>query len=144
MRISTRGRYGVRFLVDLAQSAGETHVPLAAIAERQRISARYLEHVAVILRRMGYVRSIKGASGGYALAREPADIPIGDVLRALEGDILVVDDPLPGETEGPLARCVRSVVYDRLNRRIADIVDRLTLADIVGGEGTDRPPMYYI
>jgi len=97
MKISTRGRYGVRLLIDLAEHADQNHVPLAQVAERQKVSARYLEQVAVILKRAGYIRSIKGASGGYALARNPADIVIGDVLRTLEGDMLVVDNPRPGE-----------------------------------------------
>ncbi|HOF85139.1 MAG TPA: Rrf2 family transcriptional regulator, partial [Treponemataceae bacterium] len=80
MKISTRGRYGVRLLIDLAEHADQSHVPLAQIADRQKVSARYLEQVAVILKRAGYIRSIKGASGGYTLSRNPVDIMIGDVL----------------------------------------------------------------
>jgi Rrf2 family protein len=96
MKISTRGRYGVRLLIDLAEHAGEDHVSLAGIAGRQHISIRYLEQVAVILRRSGFIRSVKGASGGYSLAKKSEDINIGEVLRILEGDMLVVDPPLPG------------------------------------------------
>lgn len=144
MKISTRGRYGVRLLIDLAEHMDESHIPLAQIAERQHVSSRYLEQVAVILKRAGYIRSVKGASGGYALARNPADIVIGDVLRVLEGDMLVVDNPRPGEQESPLQRCIRSVVYSCLNERVASIVDSISLASIVGTRDTDPAPMYYI
>lgn len=144
MKISTRGRYGVRLLIDLAEHMDESHIPLARIAERQNVSARYLEQVAVILKRAGYIRSVKGASGGYALARTPPDIVIGDVLRVLEGDMLVVDNPHPGEEENAFQRCIRSMVYSPLNERVASIVDSISLASIVGTRDVDLAPMYYI
>lgn len=144
MRISTRGRYGIRLLIDLADRSNEPHVTLASIAERQSISARYLEQVAVILRRAGYIRSVKGASGGYTLARAPADIVIGDALRVLEGDMLVVDNLRPDETENPLQRCIRLAVYNRLNDRISAVIDRLTLASMLGTVDPDESYMYFI
>lgn len=144
MKISTRGRYGVRLLIDLAEHADESHVTLASIAERQCISARYLEQVAVILRRSGYIRSVKGASGGYTLARSPSEIVIGDVLRVLEGDILIVDDLRPGETENKLQRCIRNTVYNRLNDRISGVVDRITLSSMPGTVDPDASYMYFI
>lgn len=144
MKISTRGRYGVRLLIDLAEHASEPHVALASIAERQNISARYLEQVAVILRRTGYIRSVKGASGGYTLAKRPADIVIGDVLRVLEGDMIIVDDLRPGEVENKLQRCIRTTVYNRLNSRIANVVDRVTLASMLGTVDPDSSYMYFI
>jgi Rrf2 family transcriptional regulator, cysteine metabolism repressor len=144
MKISTRGRYGVRLLIDLAEHMSESHVALASIAERQNISARYLEQVAVILRRTGYIRSVKGASGGYTLAMRPSDIVIGDVLRVLEGDMLIVDDLRSGETENKLQRCIRTTVYNRLNDRIANVVDRVTLASMLGTVDPDESYMYFI
>jgi Rrf2 family protein len=144
MKISTRGRYGIRLLIDLAEHAGEDHVALIGVAERQNISIRYLEQVAVILRRAGYIRSIKGASGGYALARRPQDIVIGDVLRTLEGDMLVVDPPLPGKSETKLQRCIRLTVFDRLNDRISAVIDHKTLASLVGTVDPDESYMYFI
>ena len=134
MKISTRGRYGVRLLIDLAEHPKEDRVALAVIAERQRISVRYLEQVAVILRRAGFIRSVKGASGGFALALPPTEIIIGDALRALEGDVLVADPAPAGIRESPYRECVRSMVYDRLNERIAAVVDRLTLASLLASE----------
>ena len=144
MKISTRGRYGVRLLIDLAEHADQSHVPLAQIADRQKVSARYLEQVAVILKRAGYIRSIKGASGGYALSRNPVDIMIGDVLRTLEGDMLVVDNPRPGEEESLLHRCIRTSVYSCLNERIASVIDTISLSSLVGTRDDADSPMYYI
>ncbi len=144
MKISTRGRYGVRLLLDLAREGGDSHTPLAVIAERQHISARYLEQVAVVLRRGGYIRSVKGASGGYVLAKLPVDIIIGDVLRLLEGDILVVDPYRPEENETSFQRCIRGMVYDRLNDTVAGVLDRLTLAGMIGGHDPDEGYMFFI
>jgi Rrf2 family protein len=144
MKISTRGRYGIRLLIDLAEHMQEAHVPLAIVAERQEISVRYLEQVVIILRRAGFIRSVKGASGGYALARSPQDIIIGDVLRVLEGDMLMVDPPLSGIRESKIRRCIRLTVYDRLNERIAGIIDRKTLASILGTVDPDDSYMYFI
>jgi Rrf2 family protein len=144
MKISTRGRYGIRLLIDLAEHPGEDHVALANVAERQGISVRYLEQVVIILRRAGFIRSVKGASGGYALARSPQDINIGDVLRVLEGDMLVVDPPLSGVPESKYQRCIRTTVFDRLNERIAAVIDRKTLASVVGTVDPDESYMYFI
>ncbi|MDR1931470.1 MAG: Rrf2 family transcriptional regulator [Spirochaetales bacterium] len=134
MKISTRGRYGIRLLVDLAEHSNEPHVALAGVAERQNISVRYLEQVAVLLRRAGFIRSVKGASGGYALAKSPEEIVIGDALRVLEGDMLVADPPDPNTEETKLQRCIRVAVLDRLNERIARVLDRQTLASLAGND----------
>jgi Rrf2 family protein len=144
MKISTRGRYGIRLLIDLAEHSGEEHVSLASIAERQNISIRYLEQVAVILRRSGFIRSVKGASGGYTLARKPEDIIVGNVLRILEGDMLVVDPPLPGVKETKIQRCIRTAVFDRVNSRIASVIDKKNLASMVGTSDPDESYMYFI
>jgi Rrf2 family protein len=144
MKISTRGRYGIRLLIDLAEHAGEDHVPLASVARRQGISIRYLEQVAVILRRAGFIRSVKGASGGYSLARNPEDIIVGEALRELEGDMLVVDPPRAGVKESKLQRCIRITVFDRINTRIASVIDNKTLASITGTVDPDESYMYFI
>jgi Rrf2 family protein len=144
MKISTRGRYGLRLLIDLAGHSGEPRVSLASVAERQNISIRYLEQVAVILRRSGFIRSIKGASGGYALARPAREIFLGEVLRVLEGDMLVVDPPLPGQAETRLQRCLRITVFDRLNERIAALIDKKDLASVAGAGDPGESYMYFI
>jgi Rrf2 family protein len=144
MKISTRGRYGVRLLIDLAEHNDESHVSLASVAARQKISIRYLEQVAVILRRSFFIRSVKGASGGYTLARPPEDIIIGDALRELEGDMQIVDPPLPRIQETKIQRCIRQMVFDRLNKRIANVIDSKTLASVVGTVDPDESYMYFI
>jgi Rrf2 family protein len=144
MKISSRGRYGIRLLVDLAEYAGEPHIPLAVVAERKGISIRYLEQVAIILRRSGFIRSVKGASGGYVLSRPAEDIILGDVLRVLEGDMMVVDPPLPGNQETPFQRCIRTAVFDRMNEGIARIIDRKPLSEIVCTGESDESFMYFI
>ncbi|MDR2467693.1 MAG: Rrf2 family transcriptional regulator [Spirochaetaceae bacterium] len=144
MRISSRGRYGVRLLIDLAQHAIDSHVTLASVAARQNVPVRYLEQVAIILRRTGFIRSVKGASGGYSLARDPAEIVVGDVLRTLEGDMLIIDPPLPGECETKYAATVRRVVFDKLNKKIAAIIDRETIATLIGADIANESYMYCI
>jgi Rrf2 family protein len=144
MKISTRGRYGVRLLIDLAEHLSESHVSLASVAERQGISIRYLELVAVILRRAGFIRSVKGASGGYALARRPDDIILGDALRVLEGDMLVIDPPIPNTAETRFQRCIRTTVFEQLNGRIAAVIDRKVLSSVVGTIDPDASYMYFI
>jgi Rrf2 family protein len=144
MKISTRGRYGIRLLIDLAENINEPHVSLASVAERQKISIRYLEQVAVILRRSGFIRSVKGASGGYTLAKSPQEINIGDALRVLEGDMLVVDPPLPGVKESKLERCIRITVFNRLNDRIASVIDHENLASLAGTVDPGDSYMYFI
>lgn len=149
MKISTRGRYGVRLLIDLAErrsteQGGAEIVTLSEIGERQHISVRYLEQVAVLLRRAGYIRSLKGPAGGFSLIRAPETITVGEVLRILEGDILIVDPPAPGEKESPLQRCIRTAIYDRLNARIARLLDTTTIASIIGTVDPDESYMYFI
>jgi Rrf2 family protein len=144
MKISTRGRYGIRLLVDLAEHAGESHIPLVVVAERKGISIRYLEQVAIILRRSGFIRSVKGASGGYALNRPARDIILGDVLRVLEGDMLVVDPPLPNIPETRLQRCIRTAVFDRMNEGIARVINKKSLSEIVCNGDGEESFMYFI
>jgi Rrf2 family protein len=144
MKISTRGRYGIRLLIDLTERAGESHIPLAETAARQNISLRYLEQLAVILRRSGFIRSVKGASGGYVLAKPAEEIIIGDVLRILEGDMLVADPPEPGKPESRLQRCIRITVLDRLNARIAKVIDNKSLASFAGTVDPDESYMFFI
>ncbi|MDR1143212.1 MAG: Rrf2 family transcriptional regulator [Spirochaetaceae bacterium] len=142
MKISTRGRYGTRLLIDLAEHLDESHVSLASAAERQGISLRYLEQLAVILKRAGFIRSVKGASGGYVLARPPEEIVLGDVLRVLEGDMLVADPAENGAKETKLQRCIRLLVLDKLNSKIAQVIENKTLASVAGAG--HETYMYYI
>jgi Rrf2 family protein len=142
MKLSTSLKYGMRLLIDLGEHKNDGLVTLASIAERQNISIRYLEQVAVTLRRAGFIRSVKGSQGGYALLRDPCDIIIGDAMRAIEGDMLVVDPPASSETK--LERTIRRIVFEPLNKCIAEIIDKENLAGLAGTKDSGDSYMYFI
>ena len=91
MKLSTKGRYGLRALIDLALYSETEPVSINTIAERQGLSERYLEQLMALLKKNGIVKSIRGASGGYSLAKPASEISVGDILRALEGNLEPVD-----------------------------------------------------
>lgn len=91
MKLSTKGRYGLRALIDLAQYSAEAPVSITSISARQDLSERYLEQLMSMLKKAGLVRSVRGAGGGYVLAKDMAEISVGDVLRALEGSLEPVE-----------------------------------------------------
>jgi len=133
MKLSTKGRYGLRAMVDLAVNSSVDHVALYSIAERQNISVNYLEQVFSILRKAGLVKSVKGAQGGYTLSDNPSNIKVGVILRALEGNLSVVDEE---SEDGDLSadsiqRCLKVNIWDKINDSINSIVDSLTLEELV-------------
>ncbi len=130
--ISTKGRYGMRAMLDLTIHSAEEKVSLSSIAERQNISVNYLEQVFAALRKAGLVKSIKGAQGGYVLGRPPASITVGEILRALEGDLRIAGDyeQGQGQTRNSYEYCIRINVWDKLEESIRQIVDSLTLEDL--------------
>jgi len=91
MRLSTRGRYGTRLMVDLAQHYADGPIPLTEIAKRQNLSAKYLEQLIILLKGGDLIRSARGRRGGYMLARKPVEISIGEIVETLEGNLAVVD-----------------------------------------------------
>lgn len=149
MKLSTKGRYGLRAMLDLAIHSKETHVALFSIAERQDVSENYLEQVFATLRKAGLVKSIKGAQGGYVLADQPANIRIGTILRALEGDLSITDTSGAAEdpAEDSIQYCIQVNVWDRINESINNLVDAMTLEDLVDEYNklnTSSGFMYYI
>ena len=91
MRLSTRGRYGTRLMVDLAQHYADGPIPLAEIAKRQDLSAKYLEQLIILLKGTGLIRSTRGRRGGYMLSRRPDEINLGEIIETLEGRLAIVD-----------------------------------------------------
>ena len=87
MKLSTKGRYGLRAIVDLASNSQDGAVCISSIAQRQNLSESYLEQLMSLLRKAGIIESVRGAGGGYRLARPPEQISVGEILRALEGDL---------------------------------------------------------
>lgn len=150
MKVSTKGRYGLRALVDLANHSSNGHVALNSIAERQNISANYLEQVFSTLRKAGLVKSVKGAQGGYSLAYTPSKITIGMVLRALEGTLSLVDDTEDKTNDlqdRSVQYCIKINVWDKMTLNLNNLVDAITLEDLVNDYKTmtgTLSSMYYI
>ena len=116
MKISTKGRYGLRAMVDMAVYSAGDHISLKSIAERQNISEGYLEQVFSILRKAGLINSVKGAQGGYILAGRTDEITVGDILRALEGKLSVIDEKsLEEKTNDKIESCIREQVWCVMN-----------------------------
>jgi Rrf2 family iron-sulfur cluster assembly transcriptional regulator len=134
MILSTKGRYGLRAIVDLAAHSEEGPVSIHSIALRQNITEKYLEQLIGKLKRAGLVTSIRGASGGYLLARPPEQISVGDVLLVLEGDLKPtecagLDDPSTAcEASGS---CVTKYVWQKIYRNIEDTVSHIYLDELV-------------
>lgn len=133
MKISTKGRYGLRALIDLAKYSEIEPVSISSIATRQGISERYLEQLMTLLKKAGIIKSIRGAAGGYVLAKDMADISVGDVLRALEGSLQPVECAAFGGDESCEAAggCVTKYVWQRINESINRTVDEISLKQLV-------------
>ncbi len=131
MKISTKGRYALRILLDLALAQDE-YVTVKAISQRQDISVKYMEQIISVLNKTGFVRSIRGAQGGYKLAKDPAEITVGMVLRTIEGSLAPVQCLEYEPNECPRADiCPTLYVWQRLNDSINSVVDSITLQDII-------------
>lgn len=132
MKISTKGRYALRLMLDLAiRDTGEP-VRIRDIAARQEISEKYLEQIISILNKAGYVRSVRGPQGGYHLMKEPAQYTVGMILRLTEGSLSPVAC-LDGDvnTCERQENCVTLRLWKMLNQAVSDVVDQVTLADLV-------------
>lgn len=149
MHISTRGRYGLRALVDLAAHAGQGPVALREIAGRQDISESYLEQVFAALRKAGLVIALRGPQGGYELGKPAEEITVGEVLHALEGPLSLVHCV---DKRGGDRRCRREPIcptqgfWRELGAHIESFMNAVTLTDLVmrAAKGRTDQPMYYI
>ena len=134
MKLSTKGRYGLRAVLDLAVHDTDEAVALSQIAERQGISMNYLEQLIPKLRKAGIVKGIRGAQGGYILAKPADKISTGDILRALEGDLNPVDCAEITNGESTCSNsdtCVTKYVWKRISDSINDAVDGIMLSELV-------------
>lgn len=131
MRLSTKGRYGLRAVVDLAVNGQAEAVSISSIAVRQNLSESYLEQLIAKLRKAGIVNSVRGAGGGYVLARRPEEITVGDILRALEGKLCVVECPDNQNDCDKYDTCVTKYVWKRINDSINNVVDTMTLKEVI-------------
>jgi Rrf2 family protein len=144
MRVSTKGDYGIRALVELAQHCGEGPVQSAEIARRQCIPEPYLDQLLTTLRRAGFIRSVRGPQGGHALLREPSDIRLSQVIEALEGSL----SPIACLDDGVCSKpgvCAQREVWEQVRRATLDILNGVTIADLAEKEREAvAAPRYYI
>lgn len=132
MKISTKGRYALRLMVDLAAHGGENHpVSLRDVAGRQNLSDKYLEQIVTPLSRAGLVRSVRGAGGGYLLTRTPTEYTVGDILRPLEGDLAPVECATDEAFCDRCGDCVTIELWQEIHRAVSAVVDGTTLDDLV-------------
>lgn len=132
MKISTKGRYALRIMIDLAMNLDKGPIRVKDIANRQNISEKYLEQIIALFNKAGYVKSIRGAQGGYLLTKEPKDYTAGMILRLAEGSIApvsCVDNNAENcEKKGV---CVSAMLWQKMNDAVNDVVDNITLQDLV-------------
>lgn len=137
MRVSTKGRYGLRVLLDIAMHPDES-VILRDISRRQGISEKYLWQVIHPLKAAGFVNSLRGAKGGYVLAKNPAEITVLDVIATLEGPISIVDCLAESESCERGGECVTRDVWKKVEDGIKEIMRGITLADLVRKQRESR------
>lgn len=131
MKISTKGRYALWIMLDLALYSKGENVSIKTISERQNISEKYLEQIITLLNKSGYVKSVRGSNGGYQLTKQPKDYTVGMILRCAEGSlspVACVEDDSFCEKED---KCVTSFVWKEIAKAISNVVDSITLEDLV-------------
>lgn len=146
MNLSSRSRYGIRALMDLAVNARESCIQLGDIAVRNDISVKYLEQIFMTLRKGGVIRSVKGPQGGYLLAKEPGEIFLSDVIRLLDGDYLLEKENI-GKEENLASKVIQEIMIDPMNQWMSEFLEGLTLQKLVGAyeqELASAQDMYYI
>lgn len=133
MKISTKGRYALRMLIDLAQNSGGEFVSLKDIAKRQEISKKYLEQIVPLLNKSELLRTNRGYQGGYALAKAPEEYTVGEILRLTEGSLAPVTCLQYPENNCPRkAECATLPIWEGLYKTITDYLDGITLAELAG------------
>jgi Rrf2 family protein len=131
MKLSTRTRYGIRAIIELAQHEGKRPLQLKLIAERQGISVKYLEQLMSLLRSSGFVRSVRGSKGGYILARAPEQIKLNEVFRCLEGPVTTAECTENQDYCERAADCVAREVWLQVEEAIQRVLSSISLADLV-------------
>lgn len=140
MKISTKGRYALRLMVDLAMNSAGEPVSLRDVAKRQEISDKYLEQIISILNRAGYVKSIRGAQGGYLLRREPKEYTVGMVLRLTEGSLAPVSCVEEDASCSRQQNCATGILWKKIYDAVGSVVDQITLQDLVDWQSSGHAP----
>lgn len=144
MKLSTRTRYGIRAMLELAENDGGSPLQIKIIAQRQDISIKYLEQLMAILKSAGFIRSIRGAKGGYALAKPPSQIKLSDVFNALEGTITTAECVENKNYCARSADCVTRQVWTEVQEAIVTVLQSITLQDLVDRTKNKRTMDYQI
>ena len=132
MKISTKGRYALRIMIDLARHDEGSYIRLKDIAERQNITLKYMEQIMPLLTKAGYVRSYRGNNGGYMLARKPEEYTVGDILRTTEGSMAPIACIEDQPNRCPRCEeCTTLPLWEGLWKVINEYTDRYTLADLM-------------
>ena len=145
MKISTKGRYALRLMLDLAENGRESYVALKDIAERQRISKKYLEQIVPMLNKSGLLRTNRGYQGGYMLAKSPDSLSVGEILRVTEGSLAPVsclDDTVHMCERSP--RCITLPLWEGLYKVVNDYLDNITLQELIDNYNQTAGDEYYI
>ena len=132
MKLSTKGRYALRIMIDLAAHIEEAPIRVKDIANRQKISEKYLEQIISLLHKAGYVKSIRGAQGGYLLTMAPTEYTAGMILRLAEGSIAPASCVgADAESCDKRGACVSAMLWQKMNDAVNEVVDHTTLQDLV-------------
>ena len=131
MKLSTKGRYGSRAMLDIAIHYDESPIAIKAVAQRQGISERYLENIMTILVSHGFVNSIRGNQGGFILAHPPKGIKLGDIIQVLEGTMAIADCVEEPSRCERAAECVTQEIWCRVKLAMMQVLDSFTLQDMV-------------
>ena len=130
--ISTRGRYALRVMIDLAEHQNGSYIPMKDVADRQDISLKYLERIVPVLTQEGFIEGLHGKGGGYRLVKAPEDCRVGDILRLTEGDLAPVACLAKGAQPcGRAAECRTLAMWQKFNTLINDYFDGITIADLM-------------
>ena len=132
MMISTKGRYALRVMVDIAENQCDGYIPLKEIAEAEGISQKYLESIMTTLSKAGFVDAVHGKGGGYRLNRKPEEYTIGSILKLTEGGLAAVSCTSQGAAACSRTQCCEAKpMWDRLDKMIDDFFEEITLADLI-------------
>ena len=146
MKVSTKGRYAIRLMLDMAQHSNGENISLKDVSERQNISLKYLEQIVNMLCKAGFLRSRRGAQGGYKMLRKPEEYSIGDILRVTEGDMAPVSCLKDEINQCPrVSKCPTIKFWTGLYETINDYLDGTTIADLMNAaEENNEDFCYYI
>jgi len=144
VKLSTRTRYGIRAVLELAENYGNGPLQLKIIAQRQKISVKYLEQLMAVLRSAGFVRSIRGSKGGYLLAKAPEQIKLSDIFHCLEGPVVTVECV---ENESYCTRtndCIARQIWAELHKSVIGVLQSITLQNLVDRAKHNKASDYQI